>query len=135
MKIIGIAVAALAAIAVFAAAAQDNLFGGTNANLNTNRTVNHLEAADGIAYQCVRDFTECQRTIPTSSLYSQAAYNIEHLNCCISLTFCANYASNVRNRLHGPLDDHITWACPVDDGSSGEDRRLKILGGVQAQEL
>ncbi|MDE0451115.1 MAG: hypothetical protein OXI90_05025 [Gammaproteobacteria bacterium] len=54
-----------------------------------------IQMANGVAYQCIRDHNQCLRSIPNSTLWNSAAYEIELSSCCVEIAYCAVFANSV----------------------------------------
>ncbi|MDE0224006.1 MAG: hypothetical protein OXP28_02590 [Gammaproteobacteria bacterium] len=128
-----ILLAGTAALAFFDASAQEEAL-GTDVGINANRNMTSIQMANGVAYQCIRDHNQCLRTIPNSTLWNSAAYEIELQSCCLEIAACGIFANSVRGGsgiTH--LNDYVETACPTDDATGiGEARRLPLLEGVRA---
>ena len=125
-----------AALVALNAKAQEPI--GTDVNINGNRNLTSIQMAHGIAYQCVRDYNQCLKTIPNSTLWSSAAYEFEMGSCCIGIAYCSIFADSVRGGSGvAHLTDYVELACPTEDESSAmptpEVRRSAKMDALLAQ--
>ena len=130
MKRMIVAAVAVVALVAGVVVAQQEI--GTEVTITTTRTVSAREAGRGIAYQCVRDFNQCLRTIPNSTLWSAAAYGIEQQTCCLNLGFCQVFATDVANAAITHLDGYVEAACPEDESGVSPSSEVRRSAKVEA---
>ena len=97
------------------------------------------DAAEFMTYECVKDHMQCLRGIPSSSIWTTAAYEIELGSCCVVLNYCTNVVSHLHNRVLTDTDAIKIYkdaACPVAETEepAPEHRRQSLLDSLQIQQ-
>ena len=107
-----IAVAAVAALVAFATV--DTRPSGLTTVVDSNYETSG-EHAKAVAYQVYRDFNQCLRTIPNSTLWNSAAYDIEYLTCCTELALGNDLATDINYGFDTSVRSFYDAACGDDE--------------------
>lgn len=94
------------------------------------------EQAIAIGYQVYRDFNQCLRTIPNSTRWNPAAYQIEYQTCCSEMWFGNLLATEVNwEREPMPLQTIYDAACPTEgeEEATAETRRTARIDAMLAR--
>ena len=133
-------IAAAVILAAFASiAVVDTRPSGVTAPVGTQRFNSLDEHAKAVAYHVYRDYNQCLRTIPNSTIWSPAAYEIELTTCCSELLFGKALVDDLWGQEYPPLQ--IMWesACDSDDDGASvapptpEMRRTARMEALNAQ--
>ena len=92
-----------------------------------------------MTYECVKDHMQCMRDIPSSSLWTTAAYEIELGSRFVVLNYCANVVSHLYNDVLTDTDAikiYKDGACPIAETEEPipEHRRQSLLDSLQIQQ-
>ena len=129
------AVAALAVLALaYPFADADTPRSEIAVDLGGQFEASRFQVADALAYQCSRDFHHCLKTIPNSTVFSRAAYDIEYGSCCSNLGMCKILVDGVEGGERATIKALYESACPSEDPvADAVSRRAARLEALNAQ--